>query len=865
MAAPSKFSPHIGKFTSVFAKISGIVAVCGLIFAGALTTLSIDAQHKRVEAATQDTAVEITPMIARQVLGALRFDKKEPATQILETIISDSHEKGLAATLIAADGQDFASHSNGGDLEALNALAREALATAAPATSADGFSYAMPVYVGEGSPPIGAIATQWSPAIAIAESNADMLRIVLITAGIFALCLIGIGGAIYLAVAKPLIRVNSAMSNVAAKDYSTEIPNRNRRDEIGAIANSLEDFRLSLALAQEANFQALLRSSALEASSAPLMMTNNEHEILYTNPAMVRFFQDHVDDFRKSTPNFDPVNTIGLRANTLGASSDAATHQIKNGLKAETRFETRLGAATVIIEIAPIFNAEGEKIGHVAEWRDISVDQRNATVIAAIDATQLRAEFSPQGTLEAANGPFCALMGASNEALSGRSFAKAFKTDAALANIFDTLKVDGEFSGKLVLTLHDGTSAIIDGIFAPVKDTTGDVQRIVLLARDVTAAEERDQRNQVERATLEAAQLSVVDALRNALGALSRGDLTVEIQKSFAPEYEQLRSDFNSAAVNLLTAMRGVLENADAIRSEASEISAASDDLSRRTEQQAATLEETAAALNQLTASVQSAAEVASQANEMVAKAKTNAETSGAVVREAVLAMGEIEESSGKISKITSVIDEIAFQTNLLALNAGVEAARAGEAGRGFAVVASEVRALAQRSSDAAREIAGLISSSTNQVKRGVGLVGQAGDALRGIESSVSDIYTFVSEIAVSAREQSSGLAEINTAVNQLDQVTQQNAAMFEETTAASHSLTREAQSLNDTMSIFNLGASDQPARIVHASQEASVNNSSFKSSRTSGGVASPDIGPSRRLTSLAVKPAADENSWEDF
>jgi len=177
--------------------------------------------------------------------------------------------------------------------------------------------------------------------------------------------------------------------------------------------------------------------------------------------------------------------------------------------------------------------------------------------------------------------------------------------------------------------------------------------------------------------------------------------------------------------------------------------------------------------------------------------------------------MGEIAESSGKISKITSVIDEIAFQTNLLALNAGVEAARAGEAGRGFAVVASEVRALAQRSSEAAREIAGLIASSASQVKRGVGLVGQAGEALGGIESSVSEIYTAVSDIASSAREQSTGLAEINTAVNQLDQVTQQNAAMFEQTTAASHSLTSEAETLAATTAQFRidrLGGNVEPA-----------------------------------------------------
>lgn len=863
------------KLTSVFAKISGIVALCGFVFAAAMTLLSIDAQHKRVEETTRDTASELTPMIARQVLGALRFDKSGPAAELLEAIISDSDGKGLAATIVNVEGAEFASHTNGGDLAALNTLAQSALTQAVPAVSNDGFSYAMPIYVGDGDKPIGAIATQWSPEIGIAASNADMLRILMVTTSLFAAILAGIGWAVYAAVVRPLNRVNRAMTKVAAQDYATEVPDRKRRDEIGAIANSLENFRLSLAQSQEANFQALLRSSALEASSAPLMMTSNSNEILYANPAMTGFFKNHIDALRVHKPDFDPQNAIGVCADSLLTQKSAGGEKTNSLDQGPVRFETRLGGATIIIDIAPICDASGAKIGHVAEWRDITVDQRNSTVISAIDATQLRAEFSPLGILKVANDPLCHLLGEQREAIIGRDMSKSLVDDMGNSQIFERLQRGESVAGKLSLTTQGGVRATVDGVFGPITDAAGVVQRVILLARDITEIEQRDQRNRTERADLAEAQRQVVEALRNALGALSRGDLTAAINQTFAPEYEQLRTDFNSAALTLLCAMRGVQENADAIRSEAHEISSASDDLSRRTEKQAATLEQTAAALNELTASVQSAAEVAGQANEMVSKAKTNAETSGAVVRDAVLAMGEIEDSSGKISKITSVIDEIAFQTNLLALNAGVEAARAGEAGRGFAVVASEVRALAQRSSDAAREIAGLISASNNQVKRGVGLVGQAGDALRGIESSVGDIYNFVTEIAVSAREQSSGLAEINTAVNHLDQVTQQNAAMFEQTTAASHSLTREAQSLRDTMSLFALGdgtiqapstALNTPSAVQKTDPERPHTiEAAFKSNRVQPIRAASPVPRKNRQSALLTKPTPDEESWEDF
>jgi methyl-accepting chemotaxis protein len=363
--------------------------------------------------------------------------------------------------------------------------------------------------------------------------------------------------------------------------------------------------------------------------------------------------------------------------------------------------------------------------------------------------------------------------------------------------------------------------------------------------------------NEAEKARVAEEDRIALTALAGGLSAMSNGDLTHRFTAEVAPRAEQLKTDFNTAIAQLQQAMSVVLGNVAGIRSGAGEISQAADDLSRRTEQQAASLEETAAALDEITATVNKTAAGARQASDVVQSAKGDAETSGVIVRDAVQAMQAIEGSSSQINQIIGVIDEIAFQTNLLALNAGVEAARAGEAGRGFAVVASEVRALAQRSAEAAKEIKTLISASTTQVGSGVKLVGQTGEALQRIVDRVAEIDGLVSEIAASAQEQAVGLAQVNTAVNQMDQVTQQNAAMVEQSTAASHSLAQEAQALQESVAQFRVGqvTAGAPARAAAPREAAPVNpvHRMVHALKTAG------------RSGAALKPQADNQGWAEF
>ena len=410
-------------------------------------------------------------------------------------------------------------------------------------------------------------------------------------------------------------------------------------------------------------------------------------------------------------------------------------------------------------------------------------------------------------------------------------------------------------SGKLICDPYVTTVVRMEGLAAGDLDQPIQFTDYGDCVGRMTKAMEIFRRNGEAVKVAAQAQEIVVSGLGQGLSQLADGDLTYRINTAFPADYEMLRVDFNKTMETLTEAMSAVTRSASSIHTGASEIRSASDDLSGRTEQQAASLEETAAAMNQVTSMVQETARSAVEVNASIGEAHREATEGGAVVEKAVTAMGAIEKSASEISQIITVIDGIAFQTNLLALNAGVEAARAGDAGKGFAVVANEVRALAQRSAEAAKDIKALITTSSEQVGVGVGLVGETGSMLTRIVNRVGEISELITSISHSAETQASSLQQVNSSVGDMDKMTQQNAAMVEESTAAARNLASEADELTSLVARFRLenSRSAPPAARRSAPASTPAPRAISKSTRSAP----------RSAGNLAIKDDADD--WAEF
>lgn len=625
-----------------------------------------------------------------------------------------------------------------------------------------------------------------------------------------------------------------------------------RRDGLGRISLALVQLRQTLRDARETVRVATFKSGAVEATSAALMMTDTDFRILHMNQAIADLLRRRQKDFESVIGHFDPENLIGKSMDVFHRQPERIRALVADPSSLPFRTDIPLGEARLAITVNPIAGADGHREGMVIEWSDVTEERRTGAILDAIETGQLKAEFDLDGQLVSSNALF-------RQVVAGEAGTIRIANMVTMA--------DGENGSRVVEHLQKGetrsglirlkspqseVTASVQGGFYPIRDRSRKVSGILMLGSDMTEVQATLDAAEATHRNLVQAQDTVVEALRVGLRHLSDGELSLRLDQRFDDRYEELRHDFNAALESLDATLSDFARETGGMQHETSEICRAAQEMAVRTERQAITLQETATGLDELTANVANTAEAAGQADGIVSQTRSRAEKSGMVVDEAEAAMAAIAASSREVVKVISVIDDIAFQTNLLALNAGVEAARAGEAGRGFAVVATEVRALAQRCANAAAEINALILASDQHVSRGVGLVSQAGEALKEIFDSISIISTHIADIARAAREQSDGLGQMNASVNEIEHATQQNAAMFEETNSASQELSNRAQMLSVAVGRFSVSA-DEPV-----SETASSPVTQKAAGRRSGS-------GTRGALALAPQAPQEIDNWEEF
>ncbi|WP_341911702.1 methyl-accepting chemotaxis protein [Ferrovibrio terrae] len=513
----------------------------------------------------------------------------------------------------------------------------------------------------------------------------------------------------------------------------------------------------------------------------------------------------------------------------------------------------------------PIFDKRGRPYKVVKFATDITEQKLTMAnyegQLAAIGKSQAVIEFTLDGTILTANPNFLTTLGYTLEEVKGkhhRLFVDPAERESATYKAFWDKLGRGEYDAGQYRRIGKGGKEVwIQASYNPIMDAAGRPNKVVKYATDITAQTRAAQ-----------AMQQAVQQVQTVVEATKANDLTQRIDLGGkSGEIEALCAGVN-ALVDTMTAIIGnIREASGTIAAASSEISTGSQDLASRTESQAASIEETAASMHEVTATVKQNADNAQAASQLATAARDTAEKGGSVVRDAVTAVTQIEESAQKISDIIGLIDEIAFQTNLLALNASVEAARAGEAGKGFAVVAQEVRALAQRSANASKDIKALIQSSNTQVKTGAALVNQAGGSLTEIVGAIKKVSDIVAEIAAASREQSTGLEQINTAIASMDEMTQRNGALVEETSASAQSLSSQAQDLAKLVQRYRIDG--QQASV----QKPALGASQIVVSHRSG---SPEARPApRQHQHPAQRPAlkvvetraapAHGSEWEEF
>ena len=638
-----------------------------------------------------------------------------------------------------------------------------------------------------------------------------------------------------------------------------------------------------------------LQTSMLNAMTSAVMTIDLDLVITYVNPAAHALMKTAEPRLRQNFPNFSADNLVGVCIDDFHQNPVHQRRLLSDPKNLPYRGMVDLGDTQFDLNVTPLYDDNGTFIGACQEWKDITQILINETEVArlsaAIGGSQTATMIADQDLkIVYMNDAVTELLGNREKEL--QKIMLGFNVNNLIGTCIDDFHKNPAHQRGLLSDMsrlpYQAEIQVLDLFFElnviGIQDKDGKYMGNSVEWRDIT--EVKKAQTQIEELIQLAAQgdleqrlaideydgfmkdlgagmnrmldevVRPVHGISEVIKALEEGNLVKRMEGEYGGEFANLQEAMNKSMENLLKMVTEIRGSSSHISSAANEISQGNTDLSQRTEQQASSLEETASSMEELTSTVKLNADNSRQANQLAAGARDQAQEGGQVIESTISAMEEINSSSKKIEDIIGVIDEIAFQTNLLALNAAVEAARAGEQGRGFAVVASEVRSLAQRSAAAAKEIKALIKDSVEKVDEGTRLVDESGKTLGEIVNSVRKVSDIIAEIAAASGEQSSGIEQVNRAINQLDEVTQQNAALVEEAAAASESMDDQARTLNEMMSFFETGE-DRPEVIVHTAPRATAPRATASVPK-----ATPKSAPVR---AAAPSIASDDSAWEEF
>jgi methyl-accepting chemotaxis protein len=676
------------------------------------------------------------------------------------------------------------------------------------------------------------------------------------------------------------------VSNAVAKGDKVTISPSDAQDEISALMNALDRMQTELiGEFERAAVENTFYKTGLDVCATSVMMADKNYNITYMNQAVNAMMKEAEKDLQAELPNFNASDLLGKSIDTFH-KKPAHQRGLLDGLTKTYNGRIKSGVRTFDLIATPIFNDTNERLGTVVEWDDITVRlaqetenkrtaDENAGIKLALDVcdtnvmmadSNFNINYMNQAVINMmaiAEADLRAVLPNFNaKNLMGQNIDVFHKNPAHQRSMLERLKdvyrteiKVGTRTFNLTATpiFNDANARL--GTVVEWDDRTIEVAIENEMDQLINAANDGDLSNRIElegkagffktmseglNALLDSTEVFVGD-IGDTFEAMSQGDLTQKISREYRGEFNRIKNNANNSVNKLADILTKIQDTSRTVGVSADEVSQGSDDLSQRTESQASSLEQTAASMEEITATVKQTTENSAQSTSMAADAKSKAELGGEVVENAVSAMAEILQSSNKINDIIGVIDEIAFQTNLLALNAAVEAARAGEQGRGFAVVAAEVRSLSQRSASAAKEIKDLIRDSVNKVQSGSSLVNQSGGVLSEIVEAVDKVSGMINAVNTAAMEQSNGINQINQAIASMDEMTQQNAALVEETSATSRSMTEQARSMNQMISFFKISGGGATQAIT--SNEPVVH---YKTK-------SPKSGP------------ANTDQWEDF